>query len=77
MGRRPLPLVVGARDGKIIYTLILVVVVVLVVKGKLTVWSAWVVWSECGEVVHFAIHHYPAVVWFGVLVELGDGDLCV
>jgi hypothetical protein len=52
-------------------------VVVLVVKGKLTVWSAWVVWSECGEVVHFAIHHYPAVVWFGVLVELGDGDLCV
>jgi hypothetical protein len=58
-------------------TLSVSLVVVLVVKGKLTVWSAWVVWSECGEVVHFAIHHYPAVVWFGVLVELGDGDLCV
>ena len=45
--------------------------------GSGTVGSAWVVWSECGEVVYFAVHYNPAVVGFGVLVELGDGDLGV
>ena len=53
------------------------VVVVGGVWGSVTVRSARVVWSECREVVYFAVYYYPAVAGFGVLVELGDGDLGV
>jgi hypothetical protein len=44
----------------------------MLVARVVTVRSTGVVWSECGEVVDFAIHDYPAIIWFGMLVELSD-----
>ena len=49
----------------------------VMISGVRTIRPARVLGRECGEIVYFAVDYDPAVVWSGVLVDLGDRNLGV